>query len=104
MSEDPAPGTDGARWMHTPELGVFYAQTDSVGNMVVPEDRIRYAMEVAGNDARELHRELRLALGQAWGTPAFHRARVADHMLSAPLGADRTFGIQHSEETRREAA
>ena len=45
-----------------------------------------------------------LALGQAWGTPAFHRARVADHMLSAPLGADRTFGIQHSEETRREAA
>jgi hypothetical protein len=66
VSEDPAPGSDGSRWMHTPELGVFYAQTDSAGNMVIPEDRVRYAMEVAGLDARELHRELRLALGQAW--------------------------------------
>lgn len=45
-----------------------------------------------------------LALGQAWGTPAFHRARVAAHIVSAPLGADRTFDIPHSEEIRREAA
>ncbi|MBM7504693.1 hypothetical protein JOD46_002150 [Agromyces aurantiacus] len=66
VSEDPGPGSDGARWMHTPELGVFYAQTDSAGNLVVPEDRIRYAMEIAAFDAGELHRELRLALGQAW--------------------------------------
>ena len=66
VSEDPGPGNDGARWMHTPELGVFYAQTDAAGNMVVPEDRIRYAMEIAAFDAGELHRELRLALGQAW--------------------------------------
>jgi hypothetical protein len=27
---------------------------------------VRYAMEVAGANAIELHRELRLALGQAW--------------------------------------
>jgi hypothetical protein len=66
VSEEPGAGTDGARWMHTPELGVFYAQTDSAGNVVVPEDRIRYAMEIAAFDAGELHRELRLALGQAW--------------------------------------
>ncbi|WP_353828026.1 DUF3145 domain-containing protein [Agromyces sp. SYSU T0242] len=66
VSEDPGIGTDGARWMHTPELGVFYAQTDSAGNVVIPEDRVRYAMEVAAFDADELHRELRLALGQAW--------------------------------------
>ncbi|MGR2753477.1 DUF3145 domain-containing protein [Agromyces arachidis] len=66
VSEDPGPGNDGSRWMHTPELGVFYAQTDSAGNVVVPEDRIRYAMEIAAFDAGELHRELRLALGQAW--------------------------------------
>ncbi|MBO9696919.1 MAG: acyl-CoA/acyl-ACP dehydrogenase [Sphingopyxis sp.] len=45
-----------------------------------------------------------LALGQAWGTPAFHRARVAGHILSAPLGADRTFDAPASEEGRREAA
>jgi hypothetical protein len=66
VTEDPGPGSDGARWMHTPDLGIFFSQTDSAGNTVIPEDRVRYAMEVAGADARELHRELRLALGQAW--------------------------------------
>jgi hypothetical protein len=66
VTEDATPGNDGARWLHTPDLGIFFAQTDSVGNVVIPEDRLRYAMEVAGADAFELHRELRLALGQAW--------------------------------------
>ncbi|GAA1062192.1 DUF3145 domain-containing protein [Agromyces bracchium] len=66
VSEDPGAESDGARWMHTPDLGVYYAQTDTAGNVVIPEDRIRYAMEVAAFDAGELHRELRLALGQAW--------------------------------------
>jgi hypothetical protein len=66
VTEDPGLGSDGGRWMHTPDLGVFYAQTDSSGNVVIPEDRLRYAMESAGSNALELHRELRLALGQAW--------------------------------------
>ncbi len=66
VTEDAGLGTDGGRWMHTPDLGIFFAQTDTVGNVVIPEDRIRYAMEVAGANAIELHRELRLALGQAW--------------------------------------
>jgi hypothetical protein len=66
VTEDPTPASDGGRWMHTPDLGVFFAQTDSVGNTVIPEDRVRYAMEIAGSNALELHRELRLALGQAW--------------------------------------
>ncbi len=66
VTEDAGLGTDGGRWMHTPDLGIFFAQTDTVGNVVIPEDRIRYAMEVAGSNALELHRELRLALGQAW--------------------------------------
>ena len=66
VTEDAGLGTDGGRWMHTPDLGIFYAQTDTLGNMVIPEDRIRAAMELAGSDAFELQRELRLALGQAW--------------------------------------
>nr|WP_211161072.1 DUF3145 domain-containing protein [Microcella alkalica] len=66
VTEEAGFGTDGGRWMHTPDLGIFYAQTDVAGNMVIPEDRIRYAMEVAGSNTLELHRELRLALGQAW--------------------------------------
>ncbi len=66
VTEDAGNGTDGARWMHTPALGIFYAQTDTAGNVVVPEDRIRYAMEVAGASVLDLHRELRTALGQDW--------------------------------------
>ena len=66
VTEDAGLGTDGGRWMHTPDLGIFFAQTDTVGNMVIPEDRLRYAMDVAGSNTLELHRELRLALGQSW--------------------------------------
>lgn len=66
VTENPTSMTDGGRWMHTPDLGIFFAQTDCAGNVVIPEDRVRYAMEVAGANPVELHRELRLALGQAW--------------------------------------
>ncbi len=66
VTEDAGFGSDGGRWLHTPDLGVFFAQTDTVGNIVIPEDRVRYAMEIAGSNALELQRELRLALGQAW--------------------------------------
>ena len=66
VTEDAGRGTDGGRWLHTPGLGIFHAQTDTVGNVVVPEDRIRSAMDSAGANAIDLHRELRLALGQSW--------------------------------------
>lgn len=66
VSEDPSPRSDGGRWLHTPGLGIHYAQTDSAGNIVVAEDRIRYAIEVAAGDPRELQRELDVALGAAW--------------------------------------
>ena len=46
VTEDAGLGTDGGRWMHTPDLGIFFAQTDTAGNIVIPEDRIRYAMEI----------------------------------------------------------
>jgi len=39
---------------------------EHLGNVVTADARLRYAMEVAGANAIELHRELRLALGQAW--------------------------------------
>lgn len=66
VTEDAGLGTDGGRWMHTPDLGIFHAQTDTAGNLVVPEDRIRAALESAGSDPFELRRELRVALGDAW--------------------------------------
>ena len=65
VTEDATLTTDGARWSHTPELGIFHAQTDRVGNVVVPEDRIRAALEHASDPAK-LATALDLALGQAW--------------------------------------
>ena len=41
VTEDPTPRSDGGRWMHTPGLGIHFAQTDTVGNVVMGEDRIR---------------------------------------------------------------
>lgn len=65
VTEEPSAGTDGGRWSHTPDLGIFYSQTDAAGNMVVSENRIRAALEYR-NDLPRLRRELDLALGQAW--------------------------------------
>ena len=66
VTEEPSPGVDGARWSHTPDLGIFHAVTDVHGNVVVPEDRIRSAMEFGAGDPERLLHELRLAMGQAW--------------------------------------
>ncbi|HIZ36902.1 MAG TPA: DUF3145 domain-containing protein [Candidatus Ruania gallistercoris] len=65
VTEEASRGVDGGRWSHTPELGIFHAQIDAGGNAVIPEDRVRAAMEHAGEPARMRH-ELELALGQAW--------------------------------------
>ncbi len=65
VTEEASRGTDGGRWSHTPDLGIFHAQTDAHGNVVVPEDRIRAAVEHLADPA-SLKRELDLALGQAW--------------------------------------
>ena len=65
VTEEATASNDGGRWCHTPSLGIFHSQMDSVGNVVVPEDRIRAAMENASS-YEELVEGLELALGQAW--------------------------------------
>lgn len=65
VTEEAARSSDGGRWSHTPDLGIFHAQTDVHGNVVVPEDRVRSAMAHVGDPLR-LQRELDLVLGQAW--------------------------------------
>lgn len=66
ITEDPTPVSEGGRWSCTPGLGIFYAQTDLTGNVVVHENRIRAAIEQSNSDAAELQRLLDIALGQAW--------------------------------------
>ncbi|WP_022872281.1 DUF3145 domain-containing protein [Nesterenkonia alba] len=66
VTEEPSPGCDGSRWSHTPELGIFHATIDTAGNIMVSEDRIRYAYETAAGDPSVVYQELSLALGEAW--------------------------------------
>ena len=66
VTEEPSAGVDGGRWSHTPELGIFHAVTDVHGNVVVPEDRVRAALEAGAGDPCVMRDELDLALGRAW--------------------------------------
>jgi hypothetical protein len=66
VTEEPSPGVDGSRWSHTPELGIFHAVTDVHGNIMVSEDRIRYAYEAGKGEPAAVYQELSLALGEAW--------------------------------------
>ena len=66
ITEEPSAGADGSRWSHTPELGIFHATTDVTGNIMVSEDRIRYAYEQGAGDPAVVFHELSLALGEAW--------------------------------------
>ena len=52
--------------MHTPDLGIYFAQTDTAGNVVIAEDRIRYAMEIAAGEPSNCSASCGIALGQAW--------------------------------------
>jgi hypothetical protein len=65
VTEEASFGSDGGRWSHTPSLGIFHAVIDVHGNAMVPEDRIRSALD-CGGDLIAMRRQLDLALGQAW--------------------------------------
>lgn len=65
VTEEPSPGVDGARWTHTPDLGIHHTMMDSVGNSVVGEDRIRAAL-AASESATDLEQRMNHLLGAAW--------------------------------------
>jgi hypothetical protein len=65
VTEEPSFGVDGGRWLHTPSLGIIHIMTDVHGGIVVPEERIRGALD-CGGDVLKLRHALDLALGQAW--------------------------------------
>lgn len=64
VTEEPTTRSTGGRWMHTPDLGIHFSPMDTSGSIVVPEERIRAAME--NLDPLEMRRELDTALGSAW--------------------------------------
>ena len=81
VTEEASRGVDGSRWSHTPELGIFHATTDSAGNIVVTEDRIRYAYEQGAGDRRCSTRSSRWRSGK-------HGMRNSSPSATPPTGAD----------------
>jgi hypothetical protein len=57
---------DGYRWSFTPKLGLFHSETDEAGNLLVNEFRMKAALQIAGSNAIELQRQMRLLIGQPW--------------------------------------
>lgn len=66
ITEEPTAISDGGRYLATPSLGIFYAQTDLLGNIVIPENRVRAAVEESKGDMEKMSRLLDIALGSAW--------------------------------------
>ena len=66
VTEEPSPGCEGARYSYTPTLGLFHAVTGPHGDILLPEDRVRAAMERASRGETTLEAELSGLLGSAW--------------------------------------
>jgi hypothetical protein len=66
VTEEPSSSSDGARWSHTPRLGVHHAVVGIHGDVLVGEDRLRALAKASAGDASTLLAELDAALGGAW--------------------------------------
>lgn len=66
VTEEPSAAADGARWSHTPALGVHHAVVGVHGDVLVGEDRLRAAVKAAAGDAVLLGAQLDAVLGRAW--------------------------------------
>jgi Protein of unknown function (DUF3145) len=79
VTEDGSPGCDGVRHCYTPELGTFTAVTAANGDILIPEDRLRAAMERASRvGCAPLEEELGRLLGTAWDNELEPFRRAAD--------------------------
>jgi Protein of unknown function (DUF3145) len=66
VTEDPSPGNEGERYACTPTLGVFRATVGVHGDILVPEDRLRTAVDVAIAEDLPITEVIGDLLGQPW--------------------------------------
>jgi Protein of unknown function (DUF3145) len=66
VTEEPSPGHEGERYSYTPELGIFHAVTGPHGDILIPEDRLKAALEKAARGECSLEWEINQLLGRAW--------------------------------------
>lgn len=66
VTEEPSAGSDGARWSHTPSLGIHHTMISVSGDAVIHEDRLRDAMARTRGDVMAFQEEIDLLLGVPW--------------------------------------
>lgn len=66
ITEEPTPGSEGARFSYTPDLGVFHAVTGLHGDIMIPEDRLKAAVMRAASGEATLEHEIEALLGKPW--------------------------------------
>lgn len=66
VTEDATPGCDGVRYSGTPTLGLFSAVIGASGDVLVPENRLRAAMQAAAEGRVVLESEIDRLLGRPW--------------------------------------
>lgn len=66
VTEEPSAGHEGERFSLTPSLGIHRAVIGPNGDVQVCEERLRGALERAGNALGPLREELGLLLGAPW--------------------------------------
>jgi hypothetical protein len=64
MTEDPTVESEGMRYSYTPALGLFAAMTGLNGDIIIPEDRLRDALE--NYQGMPLVQKITSLLGQDW--------------------------------------
>lgn len=66
VTEEPSPGVDGSRWMHTPSLGIHHTRTSANGDAVINEDRIREVVRLAQGSPEAMGEMVEELLGADW--------------------------------------
>lgn len=66
VTEEPTAGSEGERYSSTPTHGIFRAVTGLHGDLLVPENRLRAALEAAATGTTTVEAELDRLLGRPW--------------------------------------
>ncbi|MDR1265015.1 MAG: DUF3145 domain-containing protein [Propionibacteriaceae bacterium] len=66
VTEDPTDLSEGRRYSHTPELGLFQAPTTPAGDLMVTEQELRLVLGRWAERPERLAAELRQLLGDDW--------------------------------------
>lgn len=66
VTAEPCAGAEGERYSATPDLGIFHAVIGMHGDILIPEDRLRAAMQRARKGEADLEAELARLLGKPW--------------------------------------